>query len=408
MTYKKADFRSLINPVVTVLTEDPEAHAFAKAYWTTDAKYKWVEKSTHLEETFKLKKGSVHQFAEAICYIRTPDIRCHRCSEALLFRRRTAYQEFVDNFRYNESDIFRFNHTCGDCAALIREETRKKEDEKKRLELQIIVEYIHSTNTQAPDFDNQTHSPLDAFMLACLISGRENDPKFGNPGLIGYGYEVAKKMNLHKDEAWDLLSRLHSSGIIVPTPRNEVNCFCVEDGMPKVISPRFVEWMIPGIDDELSLKEVTSAVWQRFRSSSIDELREIWQWVCLAELRSHISYCESHFHCGVMGYTPSLRSAILEVSEEHPIPKVKTIIWSAFKYLKGMRPSSNTRIPPRNLLPNKIINTVEIYRKNDWEVYDWSGENEKNSTFMNMFFSGFGLNSRASEGYMLFRGSHLD
>jgi len=368
-TYKKIDEeRNQIT--LKFLTADERLIEIARAYWEFDEDGKWI-KTSEIENRFGISRGRVPSIVAPICLAYSSMVRCTQCNHLWGLNSRSKLEEELRAIRLKRRG--RYNYYNPICSACQEDSVKKQlaaitaKAREAQLAIKSELDFIHE-EPHTLDYSNMTLR--QAFLLDGLLRSA-GDCWRGE--VLDAWIEAKVKLCDTEEDIRSVYTELYSSGWLRPSLTNSLELFTIGENDQLVFDVLKVHWNVARDKSGLIFNDLLKIADLIQREAKPEQLRPIWEWVCLCELKGHFYWCYKDWKFTSKGWTPAMERGALDLLSVCSIGSAKFIMKRCCRNIaaeiqKRSRPTAHTY----NMLPGNLRKSFDFYISQGWQVNSYN------------------------------------
>jgi hypothetical protein len=290
------------------------------------------------------------------------------CQVGLPIRSRAEYASIGYDIKRRRKSRFS-QRTCEKCALEAYLKLKEKIEQTRATNERRIASCLGQMEAGATPRDYNTISARHAFLLDGLL-------RYAGDSWREEHLDSWNQSRLHlcasKEDVESVYSELHSAGWIRPSPTSPIDAFNVDASGAVIADFLQVTWIVQPDLHGRPYSELLSIFESVQNSASRDELRAIWELVCLFELRAHFAFCKNRHFFECPGWTDGIRAALSNLLADCSLGHAKILIWRCRKSLKAQLEDGvyNAQRVCR-MLPGSFQRAFDYGRSNGWPPTPW-------------------------------------
>lgn len=348
------------------LTADERLIEIARVYWQVGEDGKWI-KTSEIENRFGISRGRVPSIVAPICLAYSSCVICTQCNRLLGFNSRTKLDEELRVIRKKNRGRYRYYEPI--CSACQEDLARRKlaaiavKVRAAHLAIKSELDFIHE-DPHTLDYHNMTLR--QAFLLDGLL--RSAGDCWRGESLDAWTDAKVKLCDTEED-IQSVYMELYRSGWLRPCSTNSLDLFTVRDDGQLVFDALKIRWTVAGDNSGLLFNDVLEIAESVQKQATSVQLRQIWEWVSLCELKGIFSWCYKKWEFRSKGWTPAMERGSLDLLSVCSLGAAKMIMTRCCKSIaselqRNVRPAAHTY----NMLPGSLRRTLDFYVAKGWQI----------------------------------------
>lgn len=355
------------------LTTDERLIEIARAYWEFGEDGKWI-KTSEIENRLEISRGRVPSIVAPICLAYSSSVRCTQCNHLLGFNSRAKLDEELRMIKQKRRG--RCNYYEPICSACQEDSERKQlaaivaKARAAELAIKSELDFIHE-DPHTLDYSNMTLR--QGFLLDGLL--RSAGDCWRGETLDAWT-EAKVKLCDTEEDIRSVYRELYRSSWLRPCSTNSLDLFTVGENDQLVFDELKVRWNVAADKFGLLFNDILKIADLVQKEATPEQLRPIWEWVCLCELKGHFYWCHKDWDFKSRGWTLAMERGALDLLSVCSIGSAKLIMKRCCKNIaselqKRSRPAAHTY----NMLPGNLRKTFDFYIGAGWQVNPYNRQN---------------------------------
>jgi hypothetical protein len=258
---------------------------------------------------------------------------------------------------------------CTDCLKTRRQQEVAAAKAALQKKEQQITAWLQGVDRKHAGVDYGAIQPRHAFLLSGLL--RYAGDAWDGEILCAWEQYQPLLCDIEEDVR-SVFEELYNAEWLMPHANSPLDAFSVDQSGEVCVDALRVNWALsPDVHSRPS-SSILEFAQTSLQQASPEQLRSIWEWVCMCELRGHFAYCHQTWQFRSRGWTPAVEGNLSQLLSECSLGVAKTLMWKCFKHLaselqKRVRSPQHTY----NMLPGSFQRTYDYYRVNGWSIEPW-------------------------------------
>ncbi len=349
-------------------TTDEHLISLTKAYWLQDSSGKWLHKITALETMYNVPKGRVHAVVSGASTASDPELTCPTCSSTFEFTTRSSYEDFLKRKRIR-SKYGKNMESCGACLTETAALQKTLKEAKIRAHDETIKNWLAESSQAEPSVDYAQISLKHAFLLDGLL--RYAGDSWRDNQLDAWTLYKPKMCDTEEDIRTAYFE-LSLAGLLIPAANSPLDAFIVFNDQVIGVDELRVNWIIAADKGGAPCSALLRMTDDVQKKATPQELRPIWEWVSLCELRSQFSYCHDiKFKFRSKGWTDAIETSLLNLLAGCSLNTAKTVMWKCFNSLAvELQKRDKVAQHVYNMIPGSFQRTFDFYQAQGWKFFN--------------------------------------
>lgn len=345
-------------------TADERLRHLGLHYWKIE-NGAWTHKTSDLELQFDASRNGIPRLLREVCVVTMPSFCCARCCRPPIVESRAQANELVRQWSADRSPQER--RVCARC---LRELNALQREAALAIEAQKTAAIQHWASEQRARNPARPYAALGirhAFLLLGLLRYGAADWQCGK---LDAWEQVQPKLWSSPEQLLPVYEELFAAGWIQPAPSTSTRAFDWADSTITAVRPLQLTWLLAEDSNGQPVDQLEKMALSALAGASSSELAELWDWVCINEVRDTYHYYGNRFEFHGLGWTKTLESNVAHLLQTCSVGQVRSVMRSQLTRLSA---DLNGRVRPRahtyNMLSGELLRSVASLRGNNREIF---------------------------------------
>ncbi len=345
-------------------TADERLRQLGLCYWKTEDGA-WAHKTADLERQFGAPRNGISRLLREVCVATLTSVRCARCDRRPAVESRAQADEL--SRRWSADWAPQERRLCARCLSEVK---ALQQQAALAIEAEKTLAIERWASDQCDGIPAQPYAALGvrhAFLLLGLLRYGAADWRCG---ALDAWDKIQPKLWSSPEQILPVYQELFAAGWIQPDPFAPTRTFDWAGTTITGVRPLQLAWLLAKDPHGLPVDQLEEAALSVLVGASSSELVELWEWVCLNEVRDTYNYYSNRFSFHGPGWTETLESNVRLLLQTCSVSQVRSVMKHQLTQLAADL-QGRVRHPAHtyNMLPGGLLRFVESLRGSNREIF---------------------------------------